>query len=122
MHRGHGLRFIFLVFLAFSSFLGCEPPVTDPCQGVSCKAGEVCKEGKCVSSCKAGELFCASACVDPKSNTQHCGACGTVCGRSQVCREGMCTLECPTNLTACDGTCVDTQSNPLFCGACDRNR
>jgi hypothetical protein len=41
--------------------------------------------------CGAGETECGGACVDTRSDTQHCGACDRACAQGSPCDAGTCT-------------------------------
>ena len=66
--------------------------------------------------CEGGLVQCDGSCVDPSTNTNHCGACGQTCSGNQVCTDGSC--RCPRYQKRCDGTCVSTQTEPGNCGRC----
>lgn len=81
--------------------------VDQKCQGVSCKAGEICRNGKCGNGCEGvvcpAKQFCSGGlCVD---------ACvGKSCPGTQVCVYGVCMPDC-------------SQCGGLTCGkgmACDK--
>lgn len=89
-------------------------PVTDPCDNVTCSAGEVCSEGSCVSTdpcdgvtCNAGKVCSEGTCV----STDPCA--GVSCGAGEVCQQGMCVSNDPCATVTCNsgqvcenGTCV----------------
>ncbi len=60
---------------------------TDACTGTGCCATPDC-------GCGAGQIPCtvdgAVACVDPMTDTRHCGMCGGYCPRDAVCEDGTC--------------------------------
>jgi hypothetical protein len=41
-------------------------------------------------TCTAPEQRCGGACVNPQSNTAHCGRCDNACAAGQTCRAGAC--------------------------------
>jgi hypothetical protein len=43
-----------------------------------------------VAECAEPRLACGGACVDPRSDGAHCGACGVVCPDGRSCRDGFC--------------------------------
>jgi Pectate lyase len=61
-------------------------------------------------------IMCGSACVDPQSSEQHCGACGKACVSGQECERGKC--ECQDDLQLCSDECVDTDADEQHCGNC----
>jgi hypothetical protein len=73
---------------------------------------------------------CGQACVDLKTDPNHCGGCNTVCSTADagnpgdagtitaVCTAGQCGINCGGNLTQCGETCVDEKNDPLNCGGC----
>lgn len=96
-----------------------------------CAATQLCSAGSC--ECPSGTELCGSvtlaladnavtgvssqqACVDTRSDAQHCGRCGNVCSGGQICDQGSCA--CPLGLTLCGGRCLDTQSSLQNCGSC----
>jgi hypothetical protein len=119
---------------------GCVDPKTDPqycgatdgCGVSSGSSGRVCTQAEhCVGSqcaliCPASQLACGAACVDPKTDNQHCGAkadcfaanAGTACDPGQVCDgAGSCKPTCQTGLLVCGGRCVDPKIDRQHCGA-----
>jgi MYXO-CTERM domain-containing protein len=121
-----------------SSFPHCVP---DPCSGVTCPAGEFCRQGMCVGSCGApcptGQLCMNGSCVvdpcagktcmagqvcNPTSGMCIANACGNVmCPAGTICdvTNGKCeidpcrTVKCPMG-TMCvnGGNCQSTTGNP----------
>lgn len=69
-------------------------------------------------ACLATELECDGACVDPRSDALHCGACDTACDAGEVCSGGTCG--CPSGQTACADGCHDLLSDDVSCGGCGR--
>jgi len=72
-----------------------------------------------------GELECPAAsgtCVDPLTDENNCGACGTVCAAGESCNAGVCEAGPPVcaepTETDCGGTCVDTDADVNNCGSC----
>jgi hypothetical protein len=59
---------------------------------------------------------CSGACVDLRSDTNHCGTCDVACGPGERCEQGSCVTTCA--VAECGGACVDLQHDPLNCGAC----
>jgi hypothetical protein len=111
----------------------CVDPVTDraycgasgDCTGDSagsvCAAGEVCNAGKCALSCQAGLVNCEGKCIDPMNDPRYCGAdasCanGTTCAAGNVCSLGTCRLTCQVGLVNCGGKCIDPLQDKRFCG------
>jgi peroxiredoxin len=81
-----------------------DDPVKKPC-GVRCGPGKTCRQGKCVPTpCPQGQTRCGGRCVDPNTNTEHCGICNRNCAAIEQ--------------TCCGGTCVDTRIRPDHCGGC----
>lgn len=85
--------------------------------------------GDAAAACSAPLIDCGGGtCVDPFTNTQHCGAtpgcgiegagsAGDSCVNGLVCNIGVCAVSCPGSQVNCDGTCVDPISDPRHCGA-----
>ena len=69
------------VVCCFCVSVNCSGPSAS-CEDKVCSADQACKDGQCVSSCAEGETICGGLCVDTKTNTNHCGACGTFCATS----------------------------------------
>ncbi|MEQ9324760.1 MAG: hypothetical protein RIF41_36680 [Polyangiaceae bacterium] len=71
-------------------------------------------------ACNAsGKLACGGACIDPNTNTDHCGSCGNDCDSVYgVCNNGSCG--CVGGLTNCGGKndCTDLAEDPANCGLC----
>lgn len=61
---------------------------------------------------------CDAECVDTKSDSDHCGACGERCDDNEMCEDGVCTPVCANGRTLCGGACVDTDSSEDHCGGC----
>ncbi|CAN5922679.1 hypothetical protein BH11MYX4_BH11MYX4_12280 [soil metagenome] len=100
---------------------GCEASLSSPTSCVDCntkcQAGAaLCAPTGCVSSCPGTLTECSGACIDTKSNLDHCGSCGRKCAApangDPVCLNGTCTFACRTGF----GDCVDNPAkacNPL---------
>ncbi len=76
----------------------------------ACDAGETCMDGACRcgagAGCGDGLSCCGGGCVDPASNTNHCGACGRRCAAGESCEAGTCTAPTCTPACAAGETCV----------------
>ena len=61
-------------------------------------------------------------CVDPMTNTAHCGMCDHACAATESCTAGACrpVVTCATGETLCAGTCVTTATDDAHCGMCGR--
>lgn len=59
------------------------------CAGNSCVSAALCTAGAC-QPCPTGQIACAGQCVDPQTNSDHCGACGTICRGMNTCTAGSC--------------------------------
>ncbi|NMC70699.1 MAG: hypothetical protein GYA57_11615 [Myxococcales bacterium] len=68
-------------------------------------------------SCDPGLTPCGTACVDTRSDPQHCGGCETSCPRGADCVDGVCT--CPGELVECSTGCTDVLNDPRNCGSCE---
>ena len=114
-----GVSFLCSVLIGLLS-LACTAP--EPCDGVVCKSGEVCKAGQCVleNTCSSGEVDCGGSCVDVQTSNSHCGGCGNVCGSDEACKAGKCETgnKCKAGETDCNGNCADIQSDKANCGGC----
>ena len=135
---------VFAVFISITSLcfhIGCStPPCGESTNGITlcgetctnletdvnhcgscntkCKAGELCKAGKCQLNCQDSQTECNGSCVDTKTNASHCGSCGTSCKTGELCVNGSCAIQCKDGQTDCSGTCVDTQTDINHCGSC----
>lgn len=67
--------------------------------------------------CSPPNTVCNGACVDTKTDLQHCGDCVTACTAGQTCMSGMC---CNSGETLCNGACTDTSSDVSNCGGCGK--
>ncbi len=100
---------------------------SDNYAGVTCQGSSVCVEAKC--ECPSASLICNGTCIDPNTDTTHCGAKGSCvgsdpdienyqgvdCGSERYCHESKC--KCRGSLIWCDGKCIDPDINDAFCGA-----
>jgi hypothetical protein len=68
------------------------------------------------SCCDSSETCCSGKCVNTRSDSANCGACGHACTRGRICNHGVCG--CPPGLTLCGNDCVDLSGNQDNCGAC----
>jgi hypothetical protein len=99
-----------------------------------CPAGQLCVGNACAAGCSpsrpcpGSDVCCSGACVDPQTNTAHCGACGGACAlprAAAACLAGRCAVgRCDDGFADCDGDpsngCeVDTRTSPAHCGACN---
>ncbi|TNE47443.1 MAG: hypothetical protein EP343_19935 [Deltaproteobacteria bacterium] len=103
--------------------VGCGGGPIDPCSGVTCQSGQVCKEGACVqeaAKCAEGQSQCGESCHDTKADKSHCGACNNACRDKEACKEGKCVLTCDGGKQACGPVCVDIQTDTKHCGACNQ--
>jgi hypothetical protein len=68
--------------------------------GNPCPSGQTCEKGKCgifmsvvdpQQICtNSGKLWCSWVCVDQKTDTSNCGACGKKCKSGEPCSQGQC--------------------------------
>ena len=109
----------------------CEQDTHDACGSINtqCGADEICAQGVCTDKCQPGEVICNGSCINPKTNTQYCGADPScrgfaTCSGTEKCVDGSCLLSsCAHNETLCtkngQKVCVDVNgNNPYHCGAC----
>ena len=59
-----------------------------------------------------------TACVSLRSNSNNCGAVGTLCTSGDACNDGTCTQMCLADAN-CQGSCVDEAGDPNHCGGCN---
>ncbi|MET0793901.1 MAG: hypothetical protein ABW061_20445 [Polyangiaceae bacterium] len=99
-------------------------------KGTACAVGTRCEGGTCAVSCPGTQLNCGGACIDPATDSAHCGATagcgansvgskGTACAAGTVCAAGSCEADCGASLLECNNSCVDTKNDPDHCGSCD---
>jgi hypothetical protein len=67
--------------------------------------------------CLPGTTRCSGTCVDLKTDSNNCGACGKVCAAGTSCSNKLC---CGAGLVNCSGTCVDLKTDSSNCGACGK--
>jgi hypothetical protein len=73
--------------------------------------------------CTGAQIACEGRCVDPATDSNHCGRCGVRCassdGGTSTCSAGACQLNCGAATHACNGACVADDS-VASCGTrCD---
>jgi hypothetical protein len=69
--------------------------------GTACSGGSVCINGACTVSCPASQVACGGLCINPTTDTVHCGATAG-CGVSG----GSAGATCPNGTTCSGGSCV----------------
>lgn len=96
-------------------------------EGEQCAGGGQCAGGSC--ACPGLLAECGGVCVDPQTDSAHCGAAGlcnssvpggpnysgVACGDGQRCAGGQCV--CAPGLVFCGGRCADPDTDMQFCGA-----
>ena len=94
--------------------------------GHQCGELAVCTAGLCTADCLPPLVNCWGSCIDPLSDSAHCGAgpdCdwfpGAQCTPDETCLDGICTyvFSCPLPLVDCFGTCIDPSYDQQYCGA-----
>lgn len=96
----------------------CVEPDTCVCDRGCDAELEVCGDGVCL--CRVGLMRCGAACVDTRSDPDHCGSCDAMCGGAKsLCQESECAAQCQAPRATCGGACVDTNVDSLHCGGCD---
>jgi hypothetical protein len=73
-----------------------------------------------VGCCNWPYILCGGVCVDPWSDRNNCGGCGTVCPETApYCLDGICgEPPCVPGLTLCGDTCVNLMTDLWNCVAC----
>ncbi|MGH1348575.1 MAG: hypothetical protein ACRBN8_43920 [Nannocystales bacterium] len=132
-------------WLAAVLMLGCPVEYTVPLeteggtsQGQEADQGETSQptEDNDTGDCLAPNLACEDGCIDPESDSNHCGDCDRGCGAGGTCIEAQCvdscgnacdlvtevcssgSCECRPGFDRCDGACVDLDTNAAHCGEC----
>ncbi len=57
------------------------------------------------ATCKTGETDCSGTCVDIKTSSSNCGACGTACKTGESCSSGKCVTSSSGNTCDSDSEC-----------------
>jgi hypothetical protein len=69
-------------------------------------------------------IECSGACVDTKTDPNHCGDCSKVCPTkphaTAVCSGSQCSTKCDVGYSQCGGSCVDTSMDKTNCGQCGK--
>ncbi len=109
----------------------CVACVTD----AHCPPGTLCMGHACVPGCDEdhgcaeGDTCCLGGCVDTRTNTGNCGACGQTCSAANgtaACVGGACAVgACNAGYGDCDGNAANgcettTTNDTVHCGACNR--
>jgi len=62
--------------------------------GQVCATGEVCEAGRCKAACDfTTSSRCGDACVNLRTDPNHCGACDQACGNAKSCKAGVCSYD-----------------------------
>ena len=97
--------------------------------GQHCRSDEICRDGVCTCG-GVREISCSETCIDPKENSQFCGARGLCtdddpnsddyhgqnCRNDEICRDGVCTCAANREIS-CNNKCIDPESSAEYCGA-----
>jgi hypothetical protein len=70
------------------------------------------------AACDVGQIHCGSECVDPMSDSRHCGGCGNPCAAEEICSAGVCAGDCTAPLARCGSVCVNLATSADNCGRC----
>jgi hypothetical protein len=107
----------------------CDADAGSP--GTACATGQVCSAGVCSLSCQQDLINCSGKCIDPKTDSSHCGASGscdadagspgTTCAPGWACVDGVCSISCPAGQSPCGGGCYDLGTDNANCGSCGRS-
>ncbi len=97
-----------------------------------CVGNQVCNAGTCATTCATGLVNCGGVCVDPTTDSLHCGVTATctggqglagVCPSGTVCTTSSgttsCSASCGTGLSVCSNECVNEKVDPSHCGGCN---
>lgn len=105
-------------FIALSA--GCSEPSSDnttptPSPNPPSDGSAECNDMSCAHGC------CDGACVDFRTDVEHCGRCETQCSKGQFCQDGKCSSSCDGESSRiCAGVCVNIANNELHCGGCNK--
>lgn len=99
----------------------------EPCPPQACGPNEFWDQDFCRCSCQVspGIQRCGGACVDTRSNRNHCGGCGNGCTASQECSDGECVDTCEPEdaSTTCGargcGPKINNCDQAIECGGCE---
>jgi hypothetical protein len=59
-----------------------------------CATGQVCEGGRCKEACDfSTSSRCGDACVNLRTDPNHCGACDQACGNAKSCHAGVCSYD-----------------------------
>ncbi len=118
-----------------NAFCGASGACTGTAIGTDCTkiSGTICSASSCQLTCEAGLVDCNGICIDPTSDSAHCGVnatCGGgaanstagVCPSGTVCTAGTggagtCAVACAGSQVNCGGTCIDPKTSESHCGA-----
>ena len=70
-------------------------------------------------TCPSSKLVCGGACIDPLTDRNNCGRCGTACSGTSPCVGGVCKATCSGDTVDCGGKCVNLFTDNQNCGTCD---
>src|SRR4051812_15210938 len=89
--------------LAFAAIRCGDPGIAQSSAGNAGGAGgaRATSEDAGVIRCSANQIPCGGACADPRSDHDHCGACGVACAAGEVCDLGACKVSCSMPSSAC---------------------
>ncbi len=118
-----------------NAYCGASGACTGTSDGTDCTkiSGTICSASSCQLTCESGQVDCNGICIDPTSDSTHCGVnalCGGgaassvagVCPSGTLCTAGTgglgsCATACAASQVNCGGTCVDPTSDENHCGA-----
>lgn len=70
--------------------------------------------------CPSPRQFCGAECIDPRTDSAHCGRCDLACADTEVCLESTCVPADQCADSRCGDDCVDLMSSDSHCGECGR--
>ncbi|HET8934029.1 MAG TPA: MopE-related protein [Polyangiales bacterium] len=84
-------------------FCGASGDCAGDNDGDRCRSGLVCSLGECSDHCANGLVNCNATCIDPQTDSAHCGASndcrgedeGQLCGVTEACVKGQCRSQLP---------------------------
>lgn len=105
-----------------NGFGGCRIAWCLAALGLACSSRPpVTEDSGTPPRCTAAQTLCGSTCADVKTDSAHCGACGTACASGERCAGGACYpascggLSCPATHVCIGDQCVERACFGVLC-------